>query len=424
MRNTGIILYTAARERTPHVSDSGPRFSGRVPWPQRANRLTEILHLRRRRQEPILDLSESNPTRVGLSYPGTEIAMALAHPGVARYEPDPRGLAGARDAIAAWLGGRGRPVGSDRIFLTASSSESYSFLLKLLCEPGDAILVPAPSYPLFDHLAALEGVRVLSYPLDPERRFRLDLEGVESRVARATAERIRALVVVNPNNPTGSALLQEERAGLDRLAAAAGVAIVSDEVFFDYLHPTLKGGPASLVPTSCGTGEAAALTFTLGGLSKACGLPQMKLGFCVVSGPEAVRAEAMARLEFVADAYLSVGAPVQLAAARLLELGDGIRGAIRARLDANRRALAAAVAPDTACKVLPSDGGWSAVLQVPSVVPEEDLVAALLSEEGILVHPGYFFDFPRESFLILSLLPEPDVFVNGLERILARIESL
>lgn len=406
------------------MSATDPRFSGRVPWPQRANRLTEILRLRRERREPILDLTESNPTRVGLPYPGTEIAMTLAHPGAARYEPDPRGLAVAREAVAAWLGRRGRPVPSDRLFLTASSSESYSFLFKLLCQPGDAILVPAPSYPLFEHLAALDSVRVLSYPLDLERRFRIDLEAVESRLARAAAERVRALVVVNPNNPTGSALLHDERAGLDRLAAAAGVAIVSDEVFFDYLHPILKGGPAGLVPTSCGTGEAAALTFTLGGLSKACGLPQMKLGFCVVSGPQALRAEAMARLEFVADAYLSVGTPVQLAAARLLDLGDGIRGAIRGRLDANRKALAAAMAPDAACKVLPSDGGWSAVVQVPSVVPEEDLVGALLSEDGVLVHPGYFFDFPRESFLILSLLPEPDVFVDGLERILARIESL
>jgi aspartate/methionine/tyrosine aminotransferase len=390
-------------------------FSGRVPWPQRENRITALLRARRERRAPVLDLTESNPTRVGLPYPAVEIAMALAHPLVAHYEPDPRGLPGARQAVSAWLRGVGRPAPADRIVLTASSSESYSFLFKLLCEPGDSVLVPAPSYPLFDHLAALEGVRLLSYPLDPDRGFRLDLDAVASRLRRASAERIRALVTVNPNNPTGMGLLSDERAGLDRLCADASVALVSDEVFFDYL---------TAAAASCGTGEAAALTFTLGGLSKACGLPQMKLGWCILSGPESVRDEAMARLEFITDAYLSVGTPVQQAVARLLEMGDGLRASIRARLAVNRRALDGALAADAACKVLPANGGWSAVLQVPAVVPEEDLSAALLEEDGVLVHPGYFFDFPRESFLILSLLPEPSVFANGLERILKRIEAL
>jgi aspartate/methionine/tyrosine aminotransferase len=391
-------------------------FSGRVPWPQRENRITELVRARRERREPILDLTESNPTRVGLPYPGVEIAMALAHPNVARYEPDPRGLTEARAAVAAWLAGVGRPAPADRIVLTASSSESYAFLFKLLCEPGDAVLVPAPSYPLFDHLAALEGVRILSYPLDEERAFRFDLDAIAGRLRHAAAERVRALVVVNPNNPTGMALVSGERARLDRLCAEASVALVSDEVFFDYVRMAAAA--------SCGTGEAEALTFTLGGLSKACGLPQMKLGWCVLSGPDAARQEAMERLEFVADAYLSVGTAVQQAAERLLELGDGLRASIRARLAVNRKALDAAIRPDAACKVLPSDGGWSAVLQVPSVVPEEDLSAVLVEEDGVLVHPGYFFDFPRESFLILSLLPEPSVFANGLERILMRIESL
>jgi aspartate/methionine/tyrosine aminotransferase len=401
----------------PRAGSSPPRFSGRVPWPQRENRITASVRRRRARGEPILDLTESNPTRVGLPYPELEIAMALAHPAVAHYAPDPRGLMAARQGVAAWLAGVGRPAPLERILLTASSSESYSFLFKLLCEPGEAVLVPAPSYPLFDHLAALEGVRTLSYPLDSERDFRLDLDAIASRLERAAAEGLRALVAVNPNNPTGTVLSAGERAGLDRLCAAASVALVSDEVFFDYLHPQ-RGG------ASCGTGDAEALTFTLGGLSKACGLPQMKLGWCVVTGPAAAREEAMARLEFIADAALSVGAPVQQAVARLLDLGDGLRASIRARLAVNRRALDLALAPDAACKVLPSDGGWSAVLQVPALVPEEDLSAALLEEDGVLVHPGYFFDFPRESFLILSLLPDPSVFVNGVARILARIESL
>src|SRR5262245_8356714 len=383
-----------------------PMFSTRLDWPPRRNRLAALLAEKRARGARLLDLTETNPTRVGIEIPGDRLAAALADPGVAAYDPDPRGLGEARAAVAAWCARTGpsacggpRPpqaVSADRMVLTASTSEAYAFLFRLLCDPGDTVLVPAPSYPLFDYLAAIDGVGAAPYPLALDERWHIDVEALERALARPADAAPRAVIVVNPNNPTGSGLTEGERATIDDLCARAGAALISDEVFLDYLW---AGGPAGgpapagesgAVPVSATTprsgGEVSrrvdqsprALTFTLGGLSKSCGLPQMKLGWVLVDGPDGTRAGALGRLEFIADAYLSVGTPVQRAAGRLFAIGEEIAARIGARVSGNLDALRAAVPPGSPCRILPADGGWSAVVQVPALRPEEELVLDLL----------------------------------------------
>ncbi len=395
-------------------------YSKRLAWPPRENRLAALLREKRAAGAPLLDLTESNPTRAGLTPAPGALAAALGAADPAHYEPDPRGLPAAREAIAAhWRGGSpARPrAAADRLILTASTSEAYAFLFKLLCDPGDAILVPAPSYPLFDYLAALEGVEVVPYPLALEGRFRIDLEALEARLRRPAGKRPRAVVLVNPNNPTGTGLTTAERDAIDRLCADAGAALVSDEVFLDY-----GWGDVSVATTAgpVAGGAPAALTFTLGGLSKASALPQMKLGWMLVDGPGAACAEALERLELIADSYLSVGTPVQLAASRLLELGAALGRHTRERLLTNLNRLRTAIPTGAPCRLLPADGGWTAVIQVPAVRSEEDLVLDLLRDADLLVHPGYFFDFPREAFVVVSLLPEPASFAEGIDRLLER----
>jgi hypothetical protein len=393
-------------------------FSRRLRWPYPPNRLSGVLHEKRSGGTPLLDLTESNPTRVALDYPVEALATALASSSAAGHEPSARGLASARQAVAARYARRGHAVPPDRIVLTASTSEAYSFLFKLLADPGDAVLVPRPSYPLFDYLAALESVRLAAYQLTYEDRWSLGLEGLE-RAAAETGGAPRAVIVVNPNNPTGSALSPRERGVLEWFCASNGAAIISDEVFFDYVEAPDRA--VSLASRPEPSPDGGPLTFTLGGLSKACGLPQMKLGWIVAGGPARLVDEALERLELIADTYLSVGTPVQVAAPRLIELGETIQAGIRARIEENRASLAASVGSGSPCRVLASDGGWYAVLRVPAVRPEEDLVLTLLAEDDVLVHPGYFFDFPAEAFLVLSLLPHPAAFREGLGRILARV---
>jgi len=398
--------------------------SRRLPWSSPENRLARLVRRKREAGAAVLDLTASNPTRVGLDYPREAIAAALTDPRSASYEPEARGLRLAREAVSACLARDGHAVRPDRIVLTASTSEAYAHLFKTLADPGERVLVPRPSYPLFDYLAALESVRLGAYALEIDARWSLDLDGVE-RALRDEDAPPRALVVVNPNNPTGSALRRSERRRLGALCAARGVPIIADEVFFDYLDEPAAGTADPIVSflDPCPGEAARPLTFTLGGLSKACGLPQMKLGWIVVGGPDDLADQALRRLELVADTFLSVGTPVQLAAARLLDLGRGIRESIRRRVRQNLGSLLGTASGSPAVRVLPRDGGWYAVLQIPAVRPEEDLVLALLEQDDVLVHPGYFFDFPREAFLVLSLLPVPGEFSEALRRVLARVSA-
>jgi alanine-synthesizing transaminase len=385
-------------------------FSTRVPADLSPNRLALAVQSARASGAPIIDLTETNPTKAGVDYPPS-ILDALAVAGALLYEPHPFGLESARAAVSSDYGRSGLAVLPDRVVLTASTSEAYSFLFKLLCEPGDEVLVPVPSYPLFDHLCRLDGVRARTYPLEYHGAWSVDV----SSLARSITDRTRAVLVVSPNNPTGSMLGRSDLHAIARLCSANGLALVGDEVFADYLIAP-RADRASVLE------QDEALTFSLGGLSKSAGLPQMKLGWIAVGGPGALVAGALARLEIIADAYLSVSTPVQHAADALIAAGAGVRRLILERVRGNLQAFVAAAAAAPSCSVLPVEGGWSAVVRVPATRSEESLVIELLERDGVLVHPGYFFDFPREAYLVVSLLPDREVFREGASRMFARVE--
>jgi len=380
-------------------------FSSRLNWSQHQNRLSALLREKRRSGTPVLDLTESNPTRVGLAYPQPEILAALADARALSYHPSPRGLESAREAVAGYYRDRGTQIDPGRILLTASTSEAYAYLFKLLANPGDEILAPRPSYPLFEFLAGLESVNIRQYPLRYDGVWHVDFDSLE----QAITPRTRGIVVVNPNNPTGSFLKQAELDRLDSLAAERGLAILSDEVFRDYGY----GEEAGCVSTLAGDRQA--LTFSMSGLSKIAGLPQMKLGWVALNGPG--RGQAMDALELIADTYLSVSTPIQVALPRLLGLSNGILEQIRERTSANLGRLQEA-ARGSAVTLLRTEGGWYAVLQVPRTRTEEEWTLKLLDESDVLVQPGFFFDFESEAFLVLSLLPEPAVFAQGVSRLL------
>jgi alanine-synthesizing transaminase len=381
-------------------------FSGRTRFDLRPNRLAAALEAKRASGARVFDLTESNPTRAGLA-PPTDVLLGLADPVGRLYEPAPQGLRSTREAVSRDYARRGVAVPPERILLTASTSEAYAFLFKLLCDPGDEVLVPRPGYPLFDFLAGLESVHTRSYALAYDGEWHLDLSALRA----AVTSRTRAVVVVNPANPTGQYLKSHELAGLVELCAERHLALVGDEVFADYGWGEDPRRVTSLA------GDGPALAFSLGGLSKSCGLPQLKLAWIAVCGPATRRTEALARLELVADTFLSVSTPVQVAAPSLLHRLPELQAPIRARLRQNRDALAAVVRAPSPSTLLASEGGWYAVLQVPATLSEEEITLRLLEHHDVLVHPGYFFDFPREAFLVLSLLPPPEDFAVGVRHL-------
>ncbi len=386
-------------------------FSSRTRWDLQPNQLSLLLARRRAQGRRLLDLTQANPTHAGIPYP-QDLLAPLAHDDARRYDPSPFGLASARDAVAADFRRRGFEIPPERVFLSASTSEAYAFLFKLLADPGDQILVPRPGYPLFDFLATLESVEVESYPLSWDGAWHLDVGALRALVGPRT----RAVVVVNPNNPTGAFLKQDELAALQELCSERALALISDEVFADY---ALRDDPLR-APSVAADGEA--LAFALGGLSKSCGLPQLKLAWTAVSGPERLRASALARLEVVADTYLSVSTPAQVALPALLARRGELAAPISARLRGNLDLLRARIAGSSATLLAP-EGGWYAVLRVPATISEEERVLRLLAERDVLVHPGYFFDFPCEAHLVLSLLTPADEFGEGVERLLADVAS-
>jgi len=391
-------------------------FSTRLPTSLTPNRLSERLADKRRQGREILDLTESNPTRVGLVKHGEGWLGPLGNPAVFAYDPHPRGWREAREAVARYYRERGQgEISPDAIHLTASSSEAYAFLFKLLADQGESVLVPRPSYPLFEWLAALEGVELIPYPLEylPTSGWRIDLEALR----RAITPRVRAVIVVSPNNPTGSFLREEERVELMALGERYELAIIADEVFGDY------GWGEDPTRVSTLVGEADALTFVLSGLSKVLALPQMKLGWIVTTGPPKLAAAARERLDLIADTYLSVGTPVQAAAGPWLARRRLIQSPIQERLQTNLQALVGqiAAAPGAASRLFRVDGGWSVPIEIPRYHTDEEWALLLLEEDDLLVHPGYFFDFPQEGVLVLSLLTEPEHFRDGVARLLSRI---
>ena len=380
-------------------------LSRRLPPHADLNALTRALAQRRADGQPIVDLTESNPTRAGFSYP-PDLLSALASEAALRYEPQALGMPAAREAVARDHARRGVAIDPDRVILTASTSEAYTWLFKLLCDAGDTVLVPRPSYPLFEHLTQLEGVRMFPFNLEYHGRWEIDFATMQS-----APEEARAVIVVSPNNPTGSYIGARELERLLALCRDRGWALVADEVFADYR----LDADAPLMDIAA---RADVPAFTLGGLSKTAGLPQLKLGWIVAGGPSQACTAALAGLELIADSFLSVSTPVQVAAGRLLEGGAAIRSQIHGRVRANLAALRQNAQSFPACEVLNVEGGWSAVIRVPAMLTEEQLILELLNREGILAHPGYFFDFPREAFLVVSLLPPPDVFRDATARLL------
>ncbi len=389
-------------------------FSSRTDWDLTPNRLAAELERMRARGREVLDLTESNPTRCGLKYDRRAILRALAGPAALVYHPDPRGMRAARQAVADYYRGRGRGTASlrvdpERILLTASTSEAYSFLFRALCEPDDQVLAPAPSYPLFDFLAGLNDVELRSYPLLYDHGWQFDLHSLES----ALTSRTRAVVVVNPNNPTGSFVQRQELAALNSLCARRGLALIADEVFLDYPH---DGRTRPSLAANRG-----ALTFVLSGLSKVSALPQMKVAWTVVNGPRPQVQRALERLEVIADTYLSVNTPAQLALPALLPQRRPLQAQIRKRVAANRRELARQLASYPACRVLESEGGWYSVLRVPAMGSDEGLALALLRRHGVLAHPGHFYGFSGQGHLVLSLLVPKTNFREGLRRLLGGV---
>jgi alanine-synthesizing transaminase len=377
-------------------------FSSRLSWDLRPNPLSKLAAEKRREGARLLDLTESNPTHAGFVYPGEEILAAIADARALTYDPDSRGLPSARAAVCEYYAGRGVAVDPARVLLTASTSEAYAYLFKLLADPGDEILVPRPSYPLFEFLASLESVRACPYPLRYDGAWQIDCDALE----KAVTPRTQAIVVVNPNNPTGSFV---KRGELDRLEAL-DLAIVSDEVFSDYDFSPDAARVTTLI------GARRALTFSMSGLSKIAGLPQMKLAWIVASGPGPEAA--LERLELIADTYLSVATPVQVALPTLL--ARSVREQIRERTRNNLAWLRSAAA-GSAIQVLNVEGGWYATVQVPRTRCEEEWALSLLRDDNVIVQPGFFYDFEREAFLVLSLLTPPPVFEEGVRRLLARL---
>jgi len=385
-------------------------LSRRLPPHADTNALSRAIAERRTAGRSIVDLTESNPTRAGFRYP-PDLLRPLASEASLRYEPHPFGLPSARAAVAADYARRGVAIDPDHVVLTASTSEAYTWLFKLLCDPGDAVLVPRPSYPLFEHLTALEGVRPAPFSLEYHGRWEIDFATLEDAPSGT-----RALIIVSPNNPTGSYVSAREVGQLFALCRERSWVLIVDEVFADYP----LGVDTPLTDIAC---RADVLTFSLGGLSKTVGLPQLKLAWLVTGGPPEARSRALNGLELIADSFLSVSTPVQIAAPSLLECGAEIRGQIQRRVGDNLAMLRDVARSFPACEVLNVEGGWSAVIRVPATRTEDQLVLGLLDAEGIVVHPGYFFDFPREAFLVVSLLPQTETLREGAQRLLRYVAS-
>jgi alanine-synthesizing transaminase len=383
-------------------------FSRRTNWPLTPNRLTQVLAEVRASGAPLLDLTISNPTRVGLHYDEQSILGAFQNPYSLSYDPQPKGLLSARQEVARYYQhDHGILLDPERIVLTTSTSEAYSYVFRLLCNTGEEILVPKPSYPLFDFLGDLQDVRLAPYSLEYADGWFIDFPSLIRKITPQT----RAILLVHPNNPTGTYLREEELQRLNAICIEHDLALVVDEVFLDF--------PFAGKPARSFAGNIAALTFTLSGLSKICGLPQMKIAWMAVIGPEALSAPAMERLAVIADTYLSLSAPAQYALPVLLEQRRSIQQQIQQRVRENRVTLENLATQHDVCKLLRANAGWTAVIRTPPGTSDEELAVKLLREHRVLVHPGHFYDFASDGFLVLSLLTPPSEFREGVERLLA-----
>jgi alanine-synthesizing transaminase len=382
-------------------------FADRTNWNLEENRLTVALNKVRAAGHNIFDLSASNPTTCGFTYDEPAILKALANPAALHYTPDPHGLASAREVVAQYYSERGASISADQIFLSTGTSEAYSFLFRMLCNPGDEVLIPTPGYPLFDFLAEIHDVRLVRYPLIYEHGWRVDLHAFE----RATSSRTRAAIVVHPNNPTGHYAKSAEISQIEAICAGNGLAVIADEVFLDF-HLSGNARPTFAA-------EDAALTFTLSGLSKICGLPQMKASWTVVTGPSSRTDNALARLEVIADTYLSMNAPVQCALPVLLAQRHSFHRQVMARLRCNLAELDRRLAARPDCSRLQFDGGWNAVIRFPAVRSDEETAIDLIESKNAYVHPGHFYDFAGDGHMVVSLIIPTEEFAQGITRLLS-----
>ena len=391
--------------------DVASMFSKRTDWELALNRFTEVHQEVIAAGREVLDLTVSNPARAGFAYDDEAILKALAQPEAMDYDPQPKGLRSAREAVAAYYRDQHQGFDLESLVLTTSTSEGYSYVFRLLCNPGDEILVPKPSYPLFEFLADLQDVKLVPYPLLYDHGWQIDFPSVY----KAVNHRTRAVVVVHPNNPTGSYVSAVERAPLNVFCREHNLALIVDEVFLDY---ALDGTQR---PTFALNQDV--LTFTLSGLSKISGLPQMKLAWLATSGPEDEVKAAMARLEVISDTYLSMNAPIQLATPVLLDQRKSIQPLLLDRLRTNLQQLDGQLAKQKTCQRLEVEGGWYVVLRVPVTQSDEDLAIALLREKFVLVHPGHFYDFPSDGYLVLSLITPPEQFRAGMDRVFEQLNG-
>jgi len=382
-------------------------FADRTNWNLDANRLSEALARHRAIRRPLLDLTASNPTECGFDYDRPSIMRALSDADALDYKPDPKGLETARQAVAAYYAARSNEVSIENILLTTSTSEAYSFVFRLLCNPGDELLIPTPSYPLFEFLADIQDVKLMRYPLVYDYHWQIDFHALE----QAITSRTRGVIVVHPNNPTGHFCKPEDLTRLNEVCSARQMALIADEVFLDSV---LTGAQPLSFVTNTG-----ALTFTTSGLSKISGLPQMKTAWLITTGPEHLRKQALARLEVIADTYLSTNAPMQLATPVFLEQRRGFQKQLMTRVRSNLSELDRQLAGQKSCSRLRMEGGWNTVLRVPATRSDEELAIELLATRDVYAHPGHFYDFPSNGYLIVSLItPEPE-FAKGIERLLS-----
>jgi alanine-synthesizing transaminase len=392
-------------------------FSRRTAWDLTTNRYTEALTRYRQSGQQLLDLTASNPTTVGLSFDTSGLLNSLAKPESLAYQPIAKGLPVAREAVAGYYATKGISIDPDNLILTTSTSEAYSFVFRLLCDPGDSMLVPVPSYPLFDFLADLNDVQLVPYELVYDHGWQIDFSSLQSslRGAAGSGSCCRAVLVVNPNNPTGSFAKPEEAARLAEFCNATDMALIADEVFLDYrLSETPPYSFVSCSDTS---------TFTLSGLSKIAALPQMKVAWVATTGPDPVKSEALARLELISDTYLSMNGPLQLALPRMLEERLRIQPQIMERVQANLLTLDTQLAAHSSCQRLALEGGWNAVLRVPALCTDEELAVMLLQATGVLLQPGHFYNFPSDGFLVASLITPRHEFEEGIARALAFVAN-
>lgn len=386
-------------------------FALRTNWDLKANRLSAALARHQSNGRKLLDLTASNPTECGFQYNPPTIIRALCNPASLEYHPEPRGLKIAREAVSDYYAARGTQLSAEHLILTVSTSEAYSFVFRLLSNPSDELLIPTPSYPLFDFLADVNDVKLVRYPLFYDHGWHIDLHSLE----RAITPRTRGIIVVHPNNPTGHYTREQEISALNSLCAAHQMAIIADEVFLDFA--------LTETPQFSFAANTATLTFTMSGISKISGLPQMKFAWLAVSGPENIRREALGRLELIADTYLSMNAPIQLAAPALLQARAGFQRQLMARVRSNLAELDSQLSRQNAVSRLEVEGGWYAILRVPATRTDDELALELLEKHSVYVHPGHFYDFPGEGYLVLSLITPEQNLREGLKRLVEAITS-